>query len=837
MPKVSSCRLEHHGASASTNRHALTWIPGQPGESSSSDLVYSSHAILNVARRKEISNKEPVWNVEKTLRSSLTGGEVITALSTIHHYSAINERTGLVCGFSNGAISLWWKEEGGSWKEEVLVASSADSITDICAMHKDGAVTVVAGSSAGATLYRTDNEATQVLTTAVNAVYLRVAEESVLLFLGTASPRHNKIHVYRLDDAAHYVGSLSGHEDWITSFDWSDPLLASGSQDCKIRLWRFRTDTNNNNASSSAPATDVDEMEADVPLFGDSDDESENEEEEEEGESRMEIISGNNVTQVTLDALLIGHEESVTSVRWHPRSLYGQDHLLISSSLDRAILLWGVDEDGIWAPLTRVGSAGGILGGSVGSSLLGYCHAAIEPQTGDYLVGHAYGGSLHMWTLEESSDTKDPRWKATPCVTGHFDGVTDLSWEASRGDYLLTVSNDQTCRLWSPVSCPGQSDIWLELARPQVHGYNLSAVTSASTPTHKHLMVTGADEKELRVFDAPKTTITTLQRFATGASPEDDSDRVERAFIPSLGLSNKASAADGAEQDESGDEPVEVASRLPLERDLGAVSLWPETRKLFGHNTELYCLASTLVDGRPLIASSCKARTVEDAAIRLWNVQEGTCVQTLAGGHKSTVATLSFSPDGQFLVSSGKDRRLCLWSRQSDGQFSLVWAKDSAHKRIVWSADFFPGDCLVFASGSRDGCVKVWKIVQEDGDDGPSPCSVLEMYSFAPHRTEKPTAVTALSFAPLKLAEDMALLALGLESGHLEFFHVSLGPDMEAPELISALSDDLCHIATVTKLAWRPYTLDPEEAPTAKLQLASCSMDWGCRIIEVKMEN
>jgi hypothetical protein len=131
----------------------------------------------------------------------------------------------------------------------------------------------------------------------------------------------------------------------------------------------------------------------------------------------------------------------------------------------------------------------------------------------------------------------------------------------------------------------------------------------------------------------------------------------------------------------------------------------------------------------------------------------------------------------------------------------------------------------------------VWKIVQEDGDDGPSPFNVLEMYSFAPHRTEKPTAVTALAFAPLNLAEDLALLALGLESGHLEFFCVSLSPDMEAPELVSALSDDLCHIATVTKLAWRPYSLDHQEASTAKLQLASCSMDWGCRIIEVNMEN
>jgi hypothetical protein len=48
----------------------------------------------------------------------------------------------------------------------------------------------------------------------------------------------------------------------------------------------------------------------------------------------------------------------------------------------------------------------------------------------------------------------------------------------------------------------------------------------------------------------------------------------------------------------------------------------------------------------------------------------------------------------------------------------------------------------------------------------------------------------------------------------------------------------LCHIATVTKLAWRPFVTgnNDDESKSSKkvsLVLASSSMDHGCRIFEI----
>lgn len=49
------------------------------------------------------------------------------------------------------------------------------------------------------------------------------------------------------------------------------------------------------------------------------------------------------------------------------------------------------------------------------------------------------------------------------------------------------------------------------------------------------------------------------------------------------------------------------------------------------------------------------------------------------------------------------------------GGYELSAAVDSAHKRIVWSVHFCPNAPDVLASGSRDGLIKVWRVVSKDG--------------------------------------------------------------------------------------------------------------------------
>ncbi len=1053
---ISNCELLHHGAAANSSHKVIACIPSagvnsrQENDESSdadialetSELVYASHLMLNVAQPKIISipnsgfdestgggtHQETIWNVGRTLRTntSLTEAEAETAaanvstrtakrvITCVTHLGWISPRNSndkgnqdvvLVCGFSDGTLTSWYRpRHQQDWEENVLLKSTQDgkvsmtssgssleedavaamkgrSITDVDGYvawnssenddnNQNGKldISLVTCSSGGAQYFQftlslnnndeNDDESLlweskhasitdmkRLIRTPSNSITFHTIatgsrdnnNENIkgIFLVGTAAPRHNKIHVFETSTeisgsqskneyacAPKYSGSLTGHEDWITCFDWSKSFvstlmdgpqnegtdiypsdaycyLASGSQDARIRLWKWvTTETSDTGAFGAAESKQADTTITDL----EEDDEEEEDDEVIEGEARLDIrhsnITGNHesTTSVYLEALLIGHEEMVTSVSWHPnpKKVFDRDLILFSSSMDRSIFIWCTTNgntttdggDGVWTPFARVGSPSGILGGPVGSSLLGYLHVEIEPDHGRWIMGHAYGGALHFFSAEQIIDDErqiginsEPtsstgekqalvNWKAQPCITGHFDEVTDLCWEALEGEYLITVSNDATCRLWAPMT--SSLDTWIEISRPQVHGYSLSAVTSLSTADHKHHLVTGADEKELRVFDGTKSFLRVLRLASEGqggrssTATNNDISRVDRAYMPSLGLSNKDTASEGADEDTG--EASTSSSVLPIERDLGSKSLWPESRKMYGHNSEIARLSSTLSArtcpspqfssphmDQILVASSTKARDVNTATIRLWDVDKNRCLQNLQGGHRSTVTAMAFSPDGAYLASSGKDRRLCIWKRHSikktsenNELFFLASAINSSHKRIVWGVHFCPNDPTILASGSRDGVVKLWKIC-ESADKGSQDTSAKEYAKIVPTFNAgtavaskgKAEAVTSLAFSPSTMfGTCRGILAIGFENGVIQLWSVpivSLANDnvLVPPSLAKAFDPHLCHIGAIKKIAWRPL-LEENEGP---LVLASCASDNGCRIFSVWLQD
>lgn len=78
---------------------------------------------------------------------------------------------------------------------------------------------------------------------------------------------------------------------------------------------------------------------------------------------------------------------------------------------------------------------------------------------------------------------------------------------------------------------------WHEVARPQIHGYDMSCLAFVNGVHHR--FVSGAEEKVIRVFDAPRTFISTLAAITGVNSELDVESRPLGANIPPLGLSNK----------------------------------------------------------------------------------------------------------------------------------------------------------------------------------------------------------------------------------------------------------------------------------------------------------
>ena len=242
---------------------------------------------------------------------------------------------------------------------------------------------------------------------------------------------------------------------------------------------------------------------------------------------------------LTFDALLIGHEAGVTSVAWRPVQVHSPSNeisnsppTLLSTSTDSSLILWSptshstaasAGSPSVWTNRQRFGDVGGVkAGGFVGGLWAG---------RGMQVVGWGWNGSWRRWGA--TSDT-ELEWTEMGGVGGHQGPVRGVTWDPT-GRFLLSTrlgvlsccslasssmnidkisSLDQTSRIhgaWShpsPMTSSTSSiESWHEIARPQIHGYDLISATFIGS----YKFVSVADEKVARVFDAPKGFLNTLK--------------------------------------------------------------------------------------------------------------------------------------------------------------------------------------------------------------------------------------------------------------------------------------------------------------------------------------
>ena len=88
-------------------------------------------------------------------------------------------------------------------------------------------------------------------------------------------------------------------------------------------------------------------------------------------------------------------------------------------------------------------------------------------------------------------------------------------------------------------------------------------------------------------------------------------------------------------------------------------------------------------------------------------------------------------------------------------------ARQEAHKRIIWACSWNPFG-HEFATGSRDKNVKIWAV-----DKGSSVKQLMTLPQFS-------SSVTALSWYALDDQRNNGFLAVGMESGVIELWSLSL---------------------------------------------------------------
>lgn len=137
---------------------------------------------------------------------------------------------------------------------------------------------------------------------------------------------------------------------------------------------------------------------------------------------------------ITFDALLVGHENHVTTLSWRhiPKTPSGtaSPPTLLSSSTDASLILWSPTDSptSIWVNRQRFGDViGAKAGGFVG---------ALWNSTGDEVMGWGWNGCWRRWRCVKDDAGKET-WTEVPAITGHHEPVKGLAWDPN-GDYMIT---------------------------------------------------------------------------------------------------------------------------------------------------------------------------------------------------------------------------------------------------------------------------------------------------------------------------------------------------------------------------------------------------------------
>lgn len=653
----------------------------------------------------------------------------------------------LISASEDGTVKLWKESTPDSLRYSLVQTLNEHSGSITCLDTISEQVLAVGSADGKVSLWRFDGENFQLVKTfEVRAGYYPLAMElshlehsSYSLIIGGTN---TLVYVYSFSyDGEHLEGIslssvLAGHEDWIKAISVKKEsdgsfLIATGSQDRYIRLWKLRLNT----------------------LIDDSDEDS----------TKLVLLSnkqhkfqiGSTRCSISFDAIIIGHDDWIQSLNWHEKKLQ-----LLSSSADTSVMLWEPDSiSGIWTSVARLGEIS-IKGASTATGSSGGFWSSLWFTQNDKecILTNGKTGSWRVWISESENN-----WVQRIGVSGPTREVTDLSWSPS-GDYLLATSLDQTTRLfaeWMTKSDgTGRPETsWHEFARPQIHGYDMICVSPLSNSS----FISGGDEKILRSFDEPKTVGMLLEKLC-GLKDSEISGKAESASLPVLGLSNKAETdgTDAADEDDVKISPLEDLEGLeqpPFEDQLQRHTLWPEIEKLYGHGYEI-----TTVDVSPdgkLIATACRSNTPQHAVIRLFEANTWQQLKPPLEAHALTITRLRFSPDNQYLLGVSRDRQFSLWKRSGvDGlELNLVKLQERAHTRIIWDCSWLPADVMqnAFVTAARDKTIKCWSV----GTQGVEQKTSIKV-------TQPVTAIDCYH----ESLSNCCVLAAGLENGDIQIYKI-----------------------------------------------------------------